>query len=72
MRTTATERPVIGAIKRGIVNEIIPSLTKIINHREETAATEEHREVVELLTEVMVGTLQAVQPLRRKTSKDSG
>ena len=39
---------------------------------ETLSATEEHRKVVELLTEAMVGILQAVQQLKRKTSKDSG
>ena len=72
VKTTAAERPVIGAIKRGVANEVILSLTKTINHREERAATEEHREAVELLTEAVVGILQAVQPIRRKTSKNNG
>ena len=56
-RTMAAERLVIGVIKRGVANAIILSLTKIVNHREEGAATEEHREAVELLTEVVVLSL---------------
>ena len=59
-RITAVERPVTGAINKGIVNKTTPSITKTINCREERAATEEHQEAVELLTEVVVGTLQAV------------
>ena len=35
------------------------SITKTINHREEGTATEEYQEVVELLTEAVVGILQA-------------
>ena len=72
VRSMVVEQLVTGVIKRGVANAILLGLTKIANHREEGAATEEHREVVELQAEAVVGILQAVQPLQRKTSKDSG
>ena len=71
VRTMVVEQLVTGVIKRGVANAAILNITKIVNHREEGAVTEEHREAVEIPIEAVVGTLQAVQAPRRKTNKDS-